>query len=500
MLPFALWYSLGSAAIAPLLFGYHMGELNAPEAAIRCPSNAIVNAAIDALALPPCIPMSTSDFGLVTSIFAFGGLGGALLGGPLSNKYGRRGTLLICAIGFMLGGLIMTFSGRLFGMLSGRLVSGISSGAAVVVTPLYVYELAPASSTGSFGAITQISVNVGILLTQSLGLFLSKESIWRLILAVGAVLGGAQFILLLRAEESPKWLAANGKQEEAEAALQRVRGGNLSFTDIRDSLSDDHHGSADEEEPLISDDGVRPQSSLKSKEKVSLYQFLTLPTYRKPLIAVIGVMFVQQLTGINAIIMYGVSVLRELISGSGPALINVFISATNLFFTWYASRYFDRAGRKPYLLASIAGLGINSLALGFGIIFHVPVLSAIATILFVSSFSIGLGPIPWMVAAETVPFNASGAAQSISLAANWIGTFMVSYGFPVLAATGIGKGGMFLVFAVIAAFGGLFVLTFIPETKGVGVEEAWKNHDKKVTERWDWLTGKGRATRESRVD
>lgn len=186
-------------------------------------------------------------------------------------------------------------------------------------------------------------------------------------------------------------------------------------------------------------------------------------------------MIVQQLTGINAIIMYGVSVLRDLIPGSGAKLINVFISVVNLFFTWYASRSFDRAGRKPYLLASLTGLGVNSLALGLGIIFHIPVLSAIATILFVASFSIGLGPIPWMVAAETVPFNASGAAQSISLCANWIGTFLVSYGFPVLAATGIGKGGMFLIFAGVAVVGAWFVETRIPETKGRSPEQAWRH-------------------------
>lgn len=194
-------------------------------------------------------------------------------------------------------------------------------------------------------------------------------------------------------------------------------------------------------------------------------------------------MLVQQLTGINAIIMYGVSVLRELIPEDGAALINVFISAVNLITTWYASRFFDSAGRKPYLLASIAGLGINSLVLGLGMIFHIPILSAVATILFVTSFSIGLGPIPWMVAAETVEFNASGAAQSISLCANWIGTFLVSYGFPVLAATGLGKGGMFLVFAGIALLGAIFIDRCIPETKGRGVQEAWDRHENSMRDR-----------------
>lgn len=93
--------------------------------------------------------MSTSDFGLVTSIFAFGGLVGALLGAPLSNRYGRRGSMLLCSVGFTLGGLVMALAGSVGGMLAGRFLSGVASGAAVVVVPLYVHELAPEGEKGS---------------------------------------------------------------------------------------------------------------------------------------------------------------------------------------------------------------------------------------------------------------------------------------------------------------------------------------------------------------
>ena len=93
--------------------------------------------------------MSTSDFGLVTSIFAFGGLGGALLGAPLSSRYGRRGSLLLWSLGFALGGLVVAFASSVGGMLAGRMISGIVSGAAVVVVPLYIHELAPEGEKGS---------------------------------------------------------------------------------------------------------------------------------------------------------------------------------------------------------------------------------------------------------------------------------------------------------------------------------------------------------------
>lgn len=237
-------------------------------------------------------------------------------------------------------------------------------------------------------------------------------------------------------------------------------------------------------EPLISNEEEgRASYTVNQKDadaKVSLWEFITAKSHRKSLVAVVGIMLVQQLTGINAIVMYGVSVLSELIPERGAALINVFISGINLLFTFLASRSFDSAGRKPFLFASLIGLGLNSLALGTGIIYHIPLLSAVAIVLFVSSFSIGLGPIPWMVAAEIVTFDASGAAQSILLTTNWIGTFIISYGFPVLAATGIGKGGMFLIFAAIAAIGVVFVDRFIPETKGVDPKQAWRDYEQGI--------------------
>ena len=189
--------------------------------------------------------MDNSQYGLVTSIFAFGGLCGALMGGPLSNKHGRRGSLLLLSILFTIGGAIMTVSWEMWVLALGRFVSGIASGAAVVVVPLYIHEVAPAGEKGAFGAITQISVNLGILLTQVLGLFWSQEILWRSILGVGGLLGAIQAVLLLKANESPKWLVSQGWKAEAEQALQALRGGKLSVQEIDEGLSDGLHASGE---------------------------------------------------------------------------------------------------------------------------------------------------------------------------------------------------------------------------------------------------------------
>lgn len=166
------WYSPSVLYKLTIIANTIQGELNAPEAVIRCQSASTLS---PSLSLPTCIRMTPSSYGLVTSIFAFGGLLGALAGGPMGNKFGRRGSLLICSIGFAIGGFVMTIAPSVFVLALGRTISGLASGAAVVVAPLYVHDLAPAESKGSYGALTQISVNVGILLTQTLGLFLSES-------------------------------------------------------------------------------------------------------------------------------------------------------------------------------------------------------------------------------------------------------------------------------------------------------------------------------------
>lgn len=154
--------------------------------------------------------------------------------------------------------------------------------------------------------------------------------------------------------------------------------------------------------------------------------------------------------GINAVVMYGVSILRELLPAYAPAL-NAGISAVNLIVTLGASSLFDRVSHKLLLTVSILGMGFFASILSLGMHLEIPALSAIGTFFFVASFSIGLGPLPWMVAVRNVEPNAVESAQSLAIAANWIGTFTVSFGVPVLASA-IGMDGLFLGFALVGYF------------------------------------------------
>jgi MFS family permease len=169
--------------------------------------------------------------------------------------------------------------------------------------------------------------------------------------------------------------------------------------------------------------------------------------------------------------MYGVSLLADLLE-SNSALLNLAVSAINIVVTAGCAPLVDKWGRKICLLASLAGMGISSLLLAVGIIKAIPILSAVAVLLFVSSFGLGLGPVPFILSSELVGPDAVGATQSIALAASWIATFLVAQFFPL--AKEMLQGYVYFIFAGLSALFFIFIAWFVPETKGKkSIDEVW---------------------------
>ena len=184
-------------------------------------------------------------------------------------------------------------------------------------------------------------------------------------------------------------------------------------------------------------------------------------------------MAAQQLTGINSIVMYSVSLLSALLPTTA-ALLTVMVSALNVVMTTACAPLSDKIGRKTCILLSIAGMGISSLLLFSGIFWGVKPLAAAATLTFVGSFAVGLGPVPFILANELVGPEAVGATQSWALAANWIATFLVSQFFPIINEALGGRGKVYILFAAFAGAFGAFIAWWVPETKGKrGADEVW---------------------------
>lgn len=230
------------------------------------------------------------------------------------------------------------------------------------------------------------------------------------------------------------------------------------------------NGATEEEQTLLHNESGSSPSADK-EGSLSMMQVFGHDEYRKAAVAVIMVMLAQQFSGINSIVMYGVSLLAGLLE-SNSALLNLGVSAVNIVITAGGAPLPDKFGRKRCLLGSIAGMGISSLLLAIGIIKAVPVLSGLAVLLFVSSFALGLGPVPFILASELVGPEAVDATQSIALGANWMATFVVAQFFPLLSAQLGGK--VYLIFAALSAFFFAFVAWYVPESRGKkNADEVW---------------------------
>jgi len=491
--------SLPEMQAADLLFV--QGELNAPSKVIRCQDTKISGVANAVRSLydraesnqtTDCIPMTEAAYATVSSIFTLGGLLGALGAGPLCSQRGRWWAMQATAAVYLLGSILETLATTVPTMIIGRILNGVGAGASTVIVPLYISEVAPPDSRGLFGALTQISVNIGILFTQTLGYFLSYGSAWRWILGTGVIIAGAQAFGLLLVPESPAWLACHkGDVLAARRVLQRIRGGSVNLdTEVAAWAAGDGTAAAaataaEEEQGLLTQDRaaapapispVTP-SAAKGQAAVGFFEVVKDPFYRPAIIAVIGIMFAQQICGINSVIMYSVPLLDGMLPLSS-ALLTIIVSAVNLVTTMACSPLPDRLGRKTCLILSIIGQGSSSLALALSIMFGIKLLSALSVALFVAFFAVGLGPVPFIMASELVGQEAVGATQSWALGANYVATFLVAQFFPIVNTAlneRFGGGGWaYLLFAIFSIGFALFVSVYVPETRGKkDADEVW---------------------------
>ncbi|CAJ2502164.1 Uu.00g095580.m01.CDS01 [Anthostomella pinea] len=484
------------STLGPLQFGLHLAELNAPQDVISCRVTHSISSRVSAVfssrastppadapmtssTLPDCIPMDEAQFAVVSSMFTLGGLVGALGSGPVASKKGRLLAMRLTSVFFVIGSIVETLGASITMMSFGRVFSGVGAGAATVIVPIYISEVAPPRERGTFGAMTQVSINVGILITQTLGYFLSHGSAWRWALGAGIIVSAIQGLGLLAVPESPAWLATNKNAAQAKRILQRIRGRHHDIAE--ETATWDPDAVAPEEEALLDDNSTTvvdsssrrssttSRASSKNAAPLGFIQVVRDPQYRPAIVAVVGVMCAQQLCGINSIIMYSVSLLRDLLPMSS-ALLTIMISAINLITTLACSPLPDKLGRKACLLLSIFGQGASALALALSILFEAKILSAVAVLFFVAFFAVGLGPVPFILASELVGQEAVGATQSCCLAASYIATFLVAQFFPIINAKlnkrfG-GAGWVYFIFTALAVLSGLFVIWRVPETKG----------------------------------
>ncbi|KAF4604021.1 hypothetical protein EYR40_001205 [Pleurotus pulmonarius] len=452
--------------ISPFQYGYHISVLNQIQAVLTCKHRESFDS--NATRLPLCIPMDDFTFSAVTAVFTIGGLIGSIVANPITNKYGRKGATRASALLVALGTVFMTIAGSVGVMAFGRLLVGIGSGIGLCVGPIYLSEIAPPSISGSIGVLTQLSIVLGIMITQLLGINLATPTTWRLVLFASCALSMFQLLTSAIACETPAYLGGKGLHDQKRAVSQRLWGttSSIARVDVTDTsgpsvtIFDEEGGPSSVKDPLLSvneveDDEVEARRHEPREATVTMPQLFAKPELRQPLMIVCFAMMSQQVSGINAVLYYSNDILSKALPDFGP-YISLGITVVNVLMTFPPIILIEKMGRRPLLTVSTVGAIISLLAVGYGLDSNYVTLSSIAIITFVMSFAVGLGPVPFVMIPEVSPFYAVSALSSTGLSLNWIANFFVGLVFLPLrnflsGASHDKDGRVFYLFALILA-------------------------------------------------
>ena len=431
------------ATFGGLLFGYDTGVING---ALR-PMTAD-------LGLTPITE------GIVTSSLLFGAAAGAVGGGRLADTWGRRKTIILLAVLFLVGALSCVFAPNFEVMVVGRVILGLAVGGASSVVPVYLAELAPYEIRGSLAGRNELMIVIGQLAAFVVNAIIGNlwgefGGVWRIMLAVAAIPAVALFVGMLRMPESPRWLISRGRNQDALAVLKTIRSSDRAEAE----MADVKHLADEEKEMNLSGWGA-----LKNKWILRI------------LLVGIGLGVAQQLTGINSIMYYGQSVLVEAgFSSSGALIANIAPGVIAVVGGVIALSMMQRVNRRTTLLLGFTLttichflIGIASIALPVGNPAR-PFVILFLVVAFVGSMQTFLNIAVWVMLSEIFPLHIRGFAIGVSIFCLWIANAFLGLFFPTLVAS-VGITGTFFMFGVVGIVALIFIYTQVPETRGRTLE------------------------------
>jgi len=389
--------------------------------------------------------------GFTVSIALIGTVFGALGGSTPSDKLGRRATLLLVALIYLVSAIGTAMATNWYFFLVCRFIGGLGVGASSVTAPVYISEVSPASYRGRMVALFQFNVVFGILISYLSNYFIGGyggENSWRLMLGIQAI-PAALFLVLLRwVPESPRWLLLRGKKEAAAIKTLQII------------------NPAGYEEDINTIRQSRHQSIGAPKER------LFARKYRTPvLLAVLFAVF-NQVSGINAIIYYAPRIFE--MSGLGTAsslLSTVGLGIVNFIFTLTAIRFIDRIGRRQLMLIGTVGLVATLGLTAISFYTHTGGIAVISYLLiYIAFFAFSQGAVIWVFISEIFPNAVRAKGQTLGSFTHWIMAAIIAFTFPWLASH-IGGGHIFAFFCGMMVLQLLFVWRLMPETKGQTLEE-----------------------------
>ena len=431
------------ATFGGLLFGYDTGVING--------------------ALAPMtrfFGLTPVTEGVVTSVLLLGAAVGAMLGGRLSDRYGRRSNILLLAIIFLVGALGCVFAPNLTVMVVSRFILGLAVGGASVTVPVYLAEVAPTERRGAIVTRNELMIVIGqfsaFVINAIIGnIWGEHDGVWRYMLAIAALPAVALFVGMLRMPESPRWLIGQGRDSDALAVLKQLRSPERAVAEIAE---------------------VHRLAAMDTEEKTGGWRDLGTPWVRRIVLIGIGLAVAQQVTGINSVMYYGTQLLTEAgFSASGALIANTANGALSLAGVIVGFTLIRKFDRRVLLTTGFIGttiahvlIGTSSLVIpdGLGRAYVILFL----TVLFVFITQATIAPIVWLMLAEIFPLKIRGFGLGISVFCLWIANFAIGLCFPIVVAE-FGISVTFFAFAILGLLSLVFVVTSVPETRGRSLEE-----------------------------
>ncbi|CAO1381672.1 unnamed protein product [Diamesa serratosioi] len=392
--------------------------------------------------------VETIQFSWISSILNLGAACVCILMGILINAVGRKNAMLLILIPFSIGWGMLILAKSVIMLLIGRLFLGIACGCICVAGPVYTGEIAQKNIRGALGSFFQLLVTIGILVAYVLGSYLSAKKT-SFICGIFPIFFG---IGMLFCPESPTYLIMKGKKEKAIKSLKRFHGIDVVTEEIADLVKD---------EEVRKTLNFREAMKKKSSKKAMLISF--------------GLMFFQQVSGINAVIFYTMTIFKGSNTDLKPETATIIVGALQVVATAIATLTLDRLGRRLLLLISDILMAICTLSLSVHFFMEesgsstswLPIASLCV---FIIAFSLGFGPVPWLMMGEIFSTDIKGIAGSLTGTLNWFLAFLITVLYPPIQEN-IGASFSFLIFTGFSILGTFFVYFVVPETKGKSLSE-----------------------------
>jgi MFS transporter, SP family, solute carrier family 2 (myo-inositol transporter), member 13 len=469
-----VWALTISACVSGLLFGYDTGVI----------SSTLVSIGTDL----SHHNLTVLDKGLITSCTSALALIASPIAGVFADKVGRKIIIMFADILFIVGALWQALTNTVWGMIFGRSVVGLAIGAASLITPLYISELAPSHLRGRLVTVSLLFITGGQVVAYVVGwMYSTVPSGWRWMVGLGAAPAVVQVAMLIFMPETPRYLCKADRESEAEAVLTRVYHGMTSNLDaVVSNIIRAVNAEIDSEHKARS----LSDSNAATKLPATLQSLLFHPPHRRALIITCLLQGLQQLCGFNSL-MYFSATIFSLLNFSSPTLTSLSIASTNFVFTIVAFNLIDRLGRRRSLLLTIPVMAVALLLVAISFSFtdinlpnsdttpttqppekhsRAPAIAILVSlILYVSSYATALGPVPW-AQSELFPLSVRSLGSSLATATNWFSNTLVGLTFlPMIQA--LTPRWTFVLYAVVCAVGWLGVYCVYPETMGLGLEE-----------------------------